>query len=740
MKKIISCLLVIAMLATMIPAVALSTFALTDIPADAQTVKVNDKDFTVIRSKDDLMNQIDENKYLKNNLIFANDIDMKETVVNEKLFKMNGNKTIDGNGYSIFNFSLTGTADTSLFDVDWNCTVEFRNLNFGKPGQHIQVSGNYNNNARIGVLLSYSNAFVSFENVNVYANIENEDTSNHPIGIFAATVKNNYTFRNCNAYGSIKTSSGSQWTSIGGLVGEVYDPTVLRFENCSNNATITTGSENVGGFVGKCTNSQTMTFKNCANYGDITGSWNSGCFIGKLCPATSGTPVFEFDGCTNYGKMTGINGEVAGIIGHLNAATNNNTGFKLTLKNCTNYGAIEAKSDNASGMISRIQATATTSSSDIDLINCLNYGNVSGTGRTAGILATLEGTSNSQNTIDLTGCKNYGSIIGTGGDSGAMFAYFGFVSDVLTISKCANFGQLSGSGTCGGVCGSVGMNNGSPSVKIDHFLNMGNITASGKVAGVLANVWRNAPATIEMDHCVNLGTLQGGGDTGGIVSDNQNDIQMTVKNCLSAGSISTTKNALGCIIGNKVGTVTGENNSYMANGNANTELGTTVLADWNAVLTALNTDYATVFGAFKLNDSEDGVVFAAPKLSGVQESKIANGEFDIRLVATINSASYSSVGFKITLNDSTEVNRLSCRTIFTKLLANDDGNMISYTADELGGAYIYALNVTGLSASETYTLHVTPYAIDLDGETVYDGTSYTITYVNGVYVGAAAQK
>lgn len=735
MKKIISCLLVIAMLATMIPAVALSTFALTDIPADAQTVKVNDKDFTVIRSKADLEAQI-EGGNLTKNLIFANDIDMEGSALNWQIAQLN-NATIDGNGHSIFNFSLySNKNDVSLFGVTG--TAEFRNLSFGKPSQYIQVTGDNENGKCAGVVLSYTNSTTVFENVNVYANIVNTTVNYSKMGMFIGGAKGNHTFRNCNAYGSVKASGGTQW-AIGGFIGEAMNEITLNFENCSNHATVT-GGEKSGGFVGLITTSKAVTFKNCANHGDITGEWNSGCFIGKLCPANSGTPVFELDGCTNYGKMTGINGEVAGIIGHLNAATNNNTGFKLMLKNCTNYGAIEAKSDNASGMISRIQATATTSSSDIDLINCLNYGNVSGTGRTAGILATLEGTSNSQNTIDLTGCKNYGSIIGTGGDSGAMFAYFGFVSDVLTISKCANFGQLSGSGTCGGVCGSVGMNNGSPSVKIDHFLNMGNITASGKAAGVLANVWRNAPATIEMDHCVNLGTLQGGGDTGGIVSDNQNDIQMTVKNCLSAGTVSTTSGALGCIIGNKVGAVTGENNSYVANGTANVELGAAALADWNAVLAALNADYATVFGTFKLNDSEDGVVFAAPKLSGVQESKIANGEFDIRLVATINSASYSSVGFKITLNDSTEVNQLSCRTIFTKLLANDDGNMISYTAGELGGAYIYALNVTGLSASETYTLHVTPYAIDLDGEAVYDGTPYTITYVNGVYVGAAAQK
>ena len=102
MKKIISCLLVIAMLATMIPAVALSTFALTNIPADAQTVKVNDKDFTVIRSKADLEAQI-EGGNLTKNLIFANDIDMEGSALNWQIAQLN-NATIDGNGHSIFNF------------------------------------------------------------------------------------------------------------------------------------------------------------------------------------------------------------------------------------------------------------------------------------------------------------------------------------------------------------------------------------------------------------------------------------------------------------------------------------------------------------------------------------------------------------------------------------------------------------------------------------------------------------
>ena len=739
MKKIISCLLVIAMLATMIPAVALSTFALTDIPADAQTVKVNDKDFTVIRSKADLEAQI-EGGNLTKNLIFANDIDMEGSALKGQIAQLN-NATIDGNGHSIFNFSLySNKNDVSLFGVTG--TAEFRNLSFGKPSQYIQVTGDNENGKCAGVVLSYTNSTTVFENVNVYANIVNTTVNYSKMGMFIGGAKGNHTFRNCNAYGSVKASGGTQW-AIGGFIGEAMNEITLNFENCSNHATVT-GGEKSGGFVGLITTSKAVTFKNCANHGDITGEWNSGCFIGKLCPANSGTPVFELDGCTNYGKMTGINGEVAGIIGHLNADSDNNTGFKLTLKNCTNFGAIEAAGQHVSGMISRIRATKTTSSSDIDLIDCVNYGMISGKGgRTAGMIAAFEGTSNAKNTFDMVGCKNYGSVVGTQGDSGAMFAYFDFIADEMTISNCANFGALTGAGTAGGVCGSVALRNSNSSLKINHFLNKGNLSASGKVAGVLANVWCNpSTATAEIDHCVNLGNLTSNGDlVGGIVSDNKDGIQMTVNNCLNAGTVSTTgEAAFGYVIGSKNGTVTGSNNSYMANGNANTELGTTVLADWNAVLTAMNTDYATVFGAFKLNDSGDGVVFAAPKLSGVQESKIENGEFDIRLVATINAASYSSVGFKITLNDSTEVNQLSCRTIFTKLLANDDGNMISYTAGELGGAYIYALNVTGLSASETYTLHVTPYAVDLDGETVYDGTSYTITYVNGVYVGAAAQK
>ena len=46
--------------------------------------------------------------------------------------------------------------------------------------------------------------------------------------------------------------------------------------------------------------------------------------------------------------------------------------------------------------------------------------------------------------------------------------------------------------------------------------------------------------------------------------------------------------------------------------------------------------------------------------------------------------------------------------------------------------------MAGLSDTETYVFHVTPYALDISNEeTVYSGASCMVTYANGAYAGGA---
>ena len=192
---------------------------------------------------------------------------------------------------------------------------------------------------------------------------------------------------------------------IGGFIGEIKDlkqPSVILFDNCINNGTVTgicsggfigfisgnismtmivsnsinnkkvDGKNNkAGGFVGHIYNtSMTMTIVNSTNNGPITGFSLMGGFVGFFLSSTSAT-VAIFN-CMNNGMATGgDNSQVGGFIG----STHRNKNTTTTITNSINNGHLTGGL-YAGGFVGYIYSSQRDSEA-FDIINSANKGSVS---------------------------------------------------------------------------------------------------------------------------------------------------------------------------------------------------------------------------------------------------------------------------------------------------------------------------------------------------------------------------
>ena len=115
---------------------------------------------------------------------------------------------------------------------------------------------------------------------------------------------------------------------------------------------------------------------------------------------------------------------------------------------------------------------------------------------------------------------------------------------------------------------------------------------------------------------------------------------------------------------------------------------------------------------------------------GYQLSEVdaETGEFSIRLVAVLtvdDLNSYSKVGFKVQLGDSSYYTH-ECTTVYSNLTGKDtNDSAITYTAEQLGGKYIFALNINEIPTSVgDLTVSVTTFHVmATGGDPIEDCTS-----------------
>lgn len=221
--------------------------------------------------------------------------------------------------------------------------------------------------------------------------------------------------KNVEASGEVK---GKQ---VGGFVGvTVISKTV--FMDCVNkmNVTAVSGASGVGGFIGATTaTSPNIYIKNCENQGTITntGNSNTGGFVGSLGTVSAAT-TYIFEDCLNSGAVSGkVN--VGGFVGDFSSKVADKE-CNLTITRCENTGAISATNDGSSnlytfcgGIVGVSGGTSeTTKVQSVYISDCVNRGTVTTTGKYNGGITGLVRASKSDSYI--TRCFNYGDVSGVG--------------------------------------------------------------------------------------------------------------------------------------------------------------------------------------------------------------------------------------------------------------------------------------------------------------------------------------
>ncbi len=796
MKKFLSILLAVAMIATMIPGIAVSAGAESGLAAhvDVGTGETyTDADnvvYTVIDSAQELLTY-DGSK----NIILAGNIDLNKAEITAAVATLASGVIIDGNGYAVTNFTMVGAADAkefSLFDAADNANVTVRNITFGTSEENGAIGYEFKSSASSGYvsggfLFAKVSCDLTVENVTVYASMTTQkvatgiiageyagtlnltnvklygtlsgvNSGNSAQGAFIARLLDggNAALKNCENHVNVSATGGNK---AGGFFGQTYLTGTVSFENCVNSGAVNTNDKNfAGGFIGQI-NKKTgdkYSFVSCVNRGEIGGASDIGGFVGNTDDG-----AVSFKECQNYGAVTG-SGTTAGgynfggLIGNAKLPT---TGaLNLCFENCVNYGSVDGASNSGGGtggMIGYLylNSTSYTATEGVTFMGCLNYGTI-GKEKTAQNAAGMVGRvySNGGNTakaITFNGCKNYGKITITSQQVGGLIGCVDMLKWAIDIKNSANFGDISGN-QAGGAIGKVNQN-GTASVTVTSFLNMGDLTSGSSAGGVLGIIWATA-GTYSFDRCVNFGTVTGlkNQGTGGLVGGlNSNTPAFKIDNSMNAGKVSVHNVSGDIAYGNFVGTAgkaSGSNNYYVAvNGVTNTDCVDTA-NDLQTLAKAIEkfndgTSFKSlldIHGKAMLNDNGNGAVLATPAFVGVQRTNaLANdGTYSIRLVSVIDAARYSKVGYKLQLNGSTEKTEY-CTTAYMEISETVNGKVNSYNASSLGGTYVYALNIDELDPNETYTFTVTTVAVGTveDGAAEYIGESYTFTYANGVFTG-----
>jgi hypothetical protein len=218
-------------------------------------------------------------------------------------------------------------------------------------------------------------------------------------GLAASSDANTTKIYNCHSSGTV-TGAGA----VGGFIGEATGDSELTVDinDCVCSASVEASGEYCGGFIGY--SQGYLEINNCRASGDISGSDNTGGFLGGIdhdseddeiliedCSATGdvsgGNYVGGFIGyynttpntsrCSARGDVTGSGDIVGGFIGYANLV------LETTVKDCYAWGEVTA-SDYAGGFIGE--------NAGEDINNCYSIGEC--TGSTTGGFSSVDDDSN----------------------------------------------------------------------------------------------------------------------------------------------------------------------------------------------------------------------------------------------------------------------------------------------------------------------------------------------------------
>ncbi len=488
------------------------------------------------------------------NYVLTQDIDFGGKVYDHYVVPAHFYGILDGNGHSIFNFSIDSATDKAgifnmTYDTDADGVVKvrdqvdendvpildpetgdpltevvvatgftytIRNLTVGSETAPVSIKGT----TQVGTLSGYIHDGNVFDllNVNVYANVES--TGQQAGGFIGRTMPNRQlmpsAFSNCHFYGSVSAGGAN----VGGFIGRSANP--ITFTNCENHGEINANTfTNVGGFVG-CTHAAKyagLTFTRCTNSGKVMGVNCVGGFTGKTMFSVT------LDGCVNNGEIAALGTHVGGLVAYFYNEADYLVGVTATLTNCTNNGKVWTDA-SVSGKTC-MGGLVGTVLDNLVIMNCVNNGEVAVEADTltsscyvGGVLGLFSPQVTDANykrgehfTAQFTTAVNNGDILY---DTGASASVGGIVGGTtwegtyctILLDRCTNTGDITNfcsMGASSRVAGIIGRFEKETGIlKITNCLNKGSITgtANDTVGGILG--YTNAEVNCEDDATAEL--------------------------------------------------------------------------------------------------------------------------------------------------------------------------------------------------------------------------------------------
>ncbi len=223
-------------------------------------------------------------------------------------------------------------------------------------------------------------------------------------------------------------------TSYGGLFGYIYGEANITHLVIENSYVTSTGHS---GAVVACATGQNkekhVMIDNCHSEATVSGQDRAAGIVGLV---ENGDVYW----CFNYGRVNSNGSECS--VGGILASAEGTDSMPIQVHNCVNYGDVYSPyGTNVGGIVGW--------SEWVNIQTCANYGIISGQEDVGGIIGQVNdsGHLTYANVVD---CVNYGEVYGSGNHVGGIAGYV----LVGRIVNSANFGRIKGGSSCvGGITG-----------------------------------------------------------------------------------------------------------------------------------------------------------------------------------------------------------------------------------------------------------------------------------------------
>lgn len=238
---------------------------------------------------------------------------------------------------------------------------------------------------------------------------------------------------NCTNNGRVQTLAG--WAQCGGIVG--YASTgkdSCSIENCINYANICAAEGDAGGIAGciYAANGHALEVVDCINYGKFSSGTESTDYAGGICGyANPWGGTIRIERCRNEADVSGT-----GCAGLSSAVIIIEEGTFECI-DCVNTGNVTVQGSHVGGLFCIVSG----SSGNVRIESCQNEGNVASkdTMFVGGLVGHLDGKE-----IELINCMNEGNVtvdnarsVQVGGIIGAVVSF-----ETLCVDNCSNHGDL----------------------------------------------------------------------------------------------------------------------------------------------------------------------------------------------------------------------------------------------------------------------------------------------------------